>query len=116
MTTKIIGFINSAGEECEMEDPLEMLLKHLGINVDDFIAKTSGLPKQYKCVLCNYSYDDYGNNPQPLSDKGRCCSSCNQKVLMVRKYRIKHLPQVKPRAPLSYSEEVRWAHLLPSED
>lgn len=38
-----------------------------------------------KCVLCNQSFEGYGNNPEPLSDKGRCCDICNDiKVIPAR--------------------------------
>lgn len=37
------------------------------------------------CVLCEGQYKNYGHNPAPLKDKGRCCDSCNsQKVIPVR--------------------------------
>ena len=36
------------------------------------------------CVLCGYEYNDYGHSPQPLADKGRVCSKCEQKVIKAR--------------------------------
>lgn len=29
------------------------------------------------CVLCGNEITDHGNNPQPLSDDGKCCDNCN---------------------------------------
>jgi DNA-directed RNA polymerase subunit RPC12/RpoP len=38
---------------------------------------------KFKCVICgDVVYDDYGNNPQPITDKGRCCDYCNVKVVI----------------------------------
>lgn len=36
------------------------------------------------CVLCGKEYDDYGNNPWPLADEGRCCHDCNELVIEAR--------------------------------
>ena len=36
------------------------------------------------CVLCGQNYGEYGNNPAPLSDHGRCCNSCNNDVIQAR--------------------------------
>ena len=37
------------------------------------------------CVLCGDICEcDYGNNPYPLSDTGRCCNNCNKSVIQAR--------------------------------
>lgn len=37
------------------------------------------------CVLCGVILQDMGNNPEPLSDEGRCCDECkNKKVIPAR--------------------------------
>ena len=39
----------------------------------------------FTCVLCTKSIQgQYGNNPYPLSNTGKCCDSCNLKVIMAR--------------------------------
>jgi hypothetical protein len=34
-------------------------------------------PKEGICCLCGKAYTNYGNNPWPLSDTGRCCEECD---------------------------------------
>ena len=37
------------------------------------------------CVLCNNDYGEWGNNPAPLKEYGKCCNECNvKKVLPAR--------------------------------
>ena len=37
------------------------------------------------CVLCNKEFTGWGNNPEPLSDVGVCCKTCdNEKVIPKR--------------------------------
>lgn len=35
------------------------------------------------CVLCEETYEGYGNNARPLA-KGQCCDACNIKVIVAR--------------------------------
>ena len=45
----------------------------------------------YVCVLCTGKFYGYGNNPQPLAKRGRCCNSCNaQFVVPVRLKRLEY--------------------------
>ena len=37
-----------------------------------------------KCCLCGDEIEGYGNNPEPLTDEGRCCDECNQNVIKFR--------------------------------
>lgn len=30
-----------------------------------------------QCCLCGDPYAGHGNNPEPLSESGRCCDDCN---------------------------------------
>jgi len=40
--------------------------------------------KNYTCCICGRKFHDYGNNPQPISQKieDRCYNECNQKHVM----------------------------------
>ncbi len=40
--------------------------------------------EKHKCVLCGIHFKGYGHNPEPLSDKGRCCDNCNDDVTAKR--------------------------------
>jgi hypothetical protein len=41
----------------------------------------------YTCCICNEDFSGFGNNPQPLKKRGRCCDRCNiEKVLALRIY------------------------------
>ena len=43
-------------------------------------------PQHYTCCICGKEFDDYGNNPQPISQKigDRCCNACDMIVLAHR--------------------------------
>ena len=34
--------------------------------------------------MCGEELKDFGNNPYPISDEGRCCDKCNDKVIKAR--------------------------------
>ena len=41
--------------------------------------------KRDDCCICEYEIEGYGNNPTPVSKKGRCCDKCNvEKVIPAR--------------------------------
>jgi hypothetical protein len=41
----------------------------------------------YTCCICKDDFSGFGNNPQPLKKRGRCCDKCNiEKVLTLRIY------------------------------
>jgi len=43
----------------------------------------------FVCVLCLHPItEQFGNNPWPLSEKGRCCDDCNQLVILARLARL----------------------------
>lgn len=35
-----------------------------------------------RCCICGKKYIQYGNNPAPYKDKGRCCHLCNHKYVI----------------------------------
>ena len=37
-----------------------------------------------KCCLCGNEIKGFGNNPEPLTDDGRCCDVCNENVIKFR--------------------------------
>jgi|8_EtaG_2_1085327.scaffolds.fasta_scaffold44668_5 hypothetical protein len=39
----------------------------------------------FKCCICGFTTYGYGNNPNPIKEKGKCCDDCNaDHVLPVR--------------------------------
>lgn len=36
----------------------------------------------YTCCICGESFVGYGNNPAPITSKGRCCNKCNSEVVI----------------------------------
>lgn len=36
------------------------------------------------CCICGEELKGFGNNPYPISDEGRCCDKCNDKVIEAR--------------------------------
>lgn len=46
------------------------------------------------CVLCGTEITDYGNNPDPVAQNGRCCDHCNStKVIPARLEQARKLSQ-----------------------
>ena len=45
-------------------------------------------PKNYTCCICRRKFNDYGNNPQPVSQnpKERCCDECNRTVVLAARF------------------------------
>lgn len=38
-----------------------------------------------KCCICGKKFIGYGNNPDPIKKKGKCCNECNEtKVIPAR--------------------------------
>ena len=63
------------------------------------------------CVLCGYEYNDYGHSPQPLADKGRVCSKCEQKVIKARLQVINYKREEdKFKEPTFLRNEKRWRY------
>lgn len=38
--------------------------------------------KPKECCLCGKPLDNFGNDPWPLEDKGRCCDDCNTNLVV----------------------------------
>lgn len=52
-------------------------------NYIDRALSTTIPSKKYKCCLCGSPIlTPYGNNPEPLSNMGRCCESCNLSLVI----------------------------------
>ncbi len=50
------------------------------------------IPFRMRCCLCGGECEEwpggfYGHNPQPLSDGGRCCGTCNKTKLIQARLR-----------------------------
>ena len=40
--------------------------------------------RNFQCVICENTFEGFGNNPYPLSEDGRCCNACNIDVIVAR--------------------------------
>ena len=40
--------------------------------------------RNFQCVICENTFEGFGNNPYPLSEDGRCCNVCNIDVIVAR--------------------------------
>jgi DNA-directed RNA polymerase subunit RPC12/RpoP len=38
--------------------------------------------RKYTCVLCGGRFEGWGNNPAPITNRGRCCDNCNWKIVI----------------------------------
>ena len=46
----------------------------------------------FKCCICNFVFEGYGNNPSPVKEDGRCCILCNvEKVIPARLKKLKEI-------------------------
>ena len=57
-----------------IEEEINKFCKENDINLDE---KT--------CVICEKEFTGWGNNPEPIKNKGECCDKCdNEKVIPAR--------------------------------
>lgn len=42
----------------------------------------------YKCCLCGKMFSDYGNNPWPLKEEGKCCNKCNMLKVIPERFKM----------------------------
>lgn len=48
------------------------------------------MTNKFKCCICFKEFEGYGNNPEPVLKKGRCCDECNAKwVIPIREFLAK---------------------------
>ena len=78
------------------EDILEYIeyKKANGVKYVDAIEEVNNIVKHIEtsinivlngvCCMCGEELKDFGNNPYPISDEGRCCNKCNDKVIKAR--------------------------------
>lgn len=38
--------------------------------------------KAQKCCICGLYFTGFGNNPAPVKNKGRCCDTCNNTIVI----------------------------------
>lgn len=58
----------------------EEYFKSKGIPVPTYEYKFK--PQPYTCCICGEVHTDFGNNPAPAMNHGRCCDFCNSFVVM----------------------------------
>ena len=79
LLTKMLKEVSKKGEwlkEAKAEAELKRLIERI---------KHLRKPTHPICCLCDKVCEcKYGNSPAPLATKGRCCNSCNQKVIEKR--------------------------------
>ncbi len=55
--------------------------------------------KKNKCVICEKTFEGFGNNPDPIKGKGRCCDSCNMVYVIPLRISIFRLEGGDPPKP-----------------
>jgi len=35
-----------------------------------------------RCVICGKEFSEYGNDPWPIKENGRCCDACNSEFVI----------------------------------
>ena len=62
---------------------MDIVNKHTVLDDTDSFSMASEIyaflcsSETIECVLCKESIVGFGNNPQPVADKGKCCDRCN---------------------------------------
>lgn len=46
---------------------------------------------KFKCCICGREVKEYGNDPWPIKEAGRCCSYCNWTVVLKERNRLNNL-------------------------
>jgi len=95
--SRILSAYDEYDEEWNDDEMLTKMLKEVskkGAMLKDSKAQVSRLVERIKhlrkpthpiCVICDKVCEcQFGNNPRPLVDKGRCCNRCNQHVIEAR--------------------------------
>ncbi len=44
--------------------------------------------KKFKCCICGKEVAEYGNDPYPIKEDGRCCNYCNWTVVLKERKRL----------------------------
>lgn len=44
-----------------------------------------------KCCICGYDYEEFGHNPEPLKNNGRCCYWCNMNIVLPLRVRLTYI-------------------------
>jgi len=58
------------------------MLQNIGKKKWTKLTHTANM-EDFKCVICEKTIkEQYGNNPAPVVNKGKCCDSCNTKVVI----------------------------------
>ena len=54
---------------------------------------TANMKQEEKpCVICGGEIvDDWGHNPQPIKEEGRCCDTCNFTIVIPERIRLSFL-------------------------
>ena len=56
------------------------------------------MSKSQLCVLCDAKFSEWGNNPYPLANSGKCCNTCNTtRVIPQRLYKLKEAERKEER-------------------
>lgn len=57
------------------------------------------MKQKNKCCICGRWFEGYGNNPEPVKYRGRCCDRCNDLIVIdARLEQIRRWQGKKPRA------------------
>ena len=50
--------------------------------------------QRFICCICGKESSGYGNNPVPIAYNGRCCDTCNIKVVIPRRFKDKDVIKI----------------------
>lgn len=82
-------FLKNEAEPGESE--WETMLRYRASLGNDFKIdpkKNESVEKGEKCVICGKEIKEYGNNPAPVKDSGKCCDDCNKKIVIPARLKV----------------------------
>lgn len=50
---------------------------------------------KFTCCICGKEVKEYGNDPWPIKEEGRCCNYCNWTVVLKERNRLSKLNREK---------------------
>lgn len=73
-----VRFTLAVNDEMTKDLQLDELISRLQL-IHDYAKDDS---EYYECCFCKRLFKGYGNNPQPVEKRGKCCNECNEKIVI----------------------------------
>lgn len=76
--------------------------------------------EKFKCVICGSEVEEYGNNPMPVEEEGKCCDLCNLLIVIPARMGLLNTRRKTPMESfmfcIEHDEAAKAAEWLSTED